>query len=84
MVHRQIELDEESDRILTELAGDYDGDLGQALGDLLQSREGLEGFAAEFEEAQGQSLASQKERSERGFRAGRFVTWAEVKRQNGL
>ena len=73
MVHRQIELDEESDRILTELAGD-----------LLQSHEGMEGFAAESEEAQGQSLASQKERSERGFREGRFMTWAEVKQQNGL
>ena len=36
----RIELDEESDRILTELAGDYNGDLGQALGDLLQSHEG--------------------------------------------
>ena len=84
MVHRQIELDEESDRILTELAGDYNGDLGQALGDLLHSHEVLEVFAAESEEAQGESLASQKERSERGFRAGRFVTWAEVKRQNGL
>lgn len=83
-VHRQIELDEESDRILTELADDYNGDLGRAPGDLLHSCEGLEEFVAESEEAQGQSLASQKERPERGFREGRFVTWAEVKRQNGL
>lgn len=84
MVHRKIDLDEESDRILTELATGYDGDLGRALSDLLHSHQGLELLAEESELLHAKSLAEQKERSERDFRVGRVTTWTEVKRQNGL
>ena len=84
MVHREIELDEESDRILTDLAGDYDGDLGRALSDLLRTHQGLDLLAEEAELVHAKSLAQQKERSEHDFREGRVTTWAEVKRQNGL
>jgi hypothetical protein len=31
-----------------------------------------------------EDLKSQKERSERGFHEGRFVTWEEVKRRCGV
>ena len=84
MVRRQIDLDEESDRILSGLAPDYDGDLGEALADLLQAHQGVETFVEECEEAHRDSLLAQKERSERGFRERRFTTWDEVERRNDL
>ena len=84
MVHREIELDEESDRILTDLAVDYDGDPGRALSDLLHSHQGLDLVAEESELVHAKSLAQQKERSEEDFREGRVTTWAEVKRQHGI
>jgi len=31
-----------------------------------------------------EDLATQKERAERGFREGRFVSWQDIKRENGL
>ena len=81
---RQIDLDEESDRILSGLAQDYEGDLGQALSDLLQAHLSVEAFMDECEEAHRDSLLAQRERGERGFREGRFTTWDEVKRRNNL
>ena len=84
MITRQIDLDEESDRILSGLAQDYHGDLGGALADLLQAHQTVEAFVEECEEANRDSLLTQKERSERGFREGRFTTWDEVKRRNHL
>ena len=84
MVSRQIELDEESDRILSELAEDYQGNFGKALADLLRAHESVETFVDECEEAQGDSLLAQKERAERGFREGRFTPWDEVKRRHNL
>jgi hypothetical protein len=44
----------------------------------------LDSFLDELESSQGVELSNQKERSERGFREGRFTSWQEVKRQNGL
>jgi hypothetical protein len=84
MIRRQIDLDEESDRILSGLAQDYHGDMGEALADLLQAHQGVEAFVESCEEAHRDSLLAQKERAERGFREGRFTTWDEVKRRNGL
>jgi hypothetical protein len=84
MVRRQIDLDEESDRILAGLAADYQGDLGKALADLLRAHQSLEAFVSGSEEALQESLFAQKERAERGFREGRFTTWDEVKRRNDL
>jgi hypothetical protein len=84
MVRRQIDLDEESDRILSGLAEDYQGDLGKALADLLRAHQGVEAFVDGCEEAHWDSLFAQKERAERGFREGRFTTWDEVKSRNDL
>ncbi|HXM45077.1 MAG TPA: hypothetical protein VN924_27810 [Bryobacteraceae bacterium] len=84
MIRRQIDLDEESDRILSGLAQDYHGDMGGALADLLQAHQSVEAFVEECEEAHRDSLFAQKQRAERGFREGRFTTWDEVKRRNGL
>ncbi|HYK63162.1 MAG TPA: hypothetical protein VEV85_27240 [Bryobacteraceae bacterium] len=42
MIHREIDLDEESDQILASLAQDYNGDLGKALGDLLHAHQRIE------------------------------------------
>jgi hypothetical protein len=84
MVRREIDLDEESDRILSELAEEYEGDAGKALADLLQARGGVEAFADACEEAQRDLLLAQKGRSEREFRDGRVVSWEEVKRRNRL
>jgi hypothetical protein len=84
MITRQIELDEESDRILAALAEDYEGNLGQAITDLLHSREGVEAMLDECETASFQSLKSQQERAEHGFREGRFTTWEQVSKDNGL
>ena len=84
MVRRQIECDEETDRRLTDLADDFGGDLGQALSELVQSRESVESFLDECEAASQVALARQKQQSEQSFREGRTVTWEEVKRINRL
>ena len=84
MVSRQIDLDEESDRILSKLAADYQGDLGKALADLLRAHESVEAFVEDCEETQRDSLLAQKERAERSFREGRFTRWDEVKRRHNL
>jgi hypothetical protein len=84
MIRREINLDEESDRILSELAQDYEGDAGKALAELLHARGGIEAFADACEEAQRELLLAQKDRSEREFRDGRVVSWEEVKRRNHL
>lgn len=84
MVLRQLEIDEDTDRLLTELAREYQGDLGEALGDLLHAREGIEDLAERSEMAQQSPLRVLRERSEADFRAGRTVSWDEVKARNGL
>lgn len=84
MVSRYIEIDEETDRMLSELAQDYEGDLGQALFELVHARSGFESLADLSETAESESLQSQRERAERGFREGRFTRWEDVKSQNGL
>jgi hypothetical protein len=84
MVHREIELDEESDQILTDLAEDHAGDVSAALSDLLHSRKAVEEFVEECEQAQRESLLAQKERSEREFASGRSIAWEEIRRRNRL
>jgi hypothetical protein len=44
MVSRHINLDEETDRLLADLAQDYKGDLSRALADLVYAHESLEAF----------------------------------------
>jgi hypothetical protein len=84
MIRRQIEFDEETDRILAELARDHEGDLGRALAELVHTHQSLEAFLEKCEEGHRESLRAQVERSEKDFREKRFTTWGEVKRRNRL
>jgi len=83
MVKRQIELDEESDQLLSQLAQEYGGDAGQALRELLRSREGIEEFVDACEAAHSDILLVQKERVERGGKES-FTAWEEIKRRHNL
>ncbi len=83
MVRRQIELDEESDRLLNELAQEYGGDAARALSELLHSREGVEEFMDACEAAHSNILLAQKVRAERGVRES-FTTWEEIKQRHNL
>jgi hypothetical protein len=56
MVRRQIDFDEETDRILAELARDYEGDVGKALAELVHAHESLETFVEKSEEVHRASL----------------------------
>jgi DNA-binding phage protein len=84
MVRREIEIDEDTDRILTELASEYKGDLSLALADLVLAREGMEEFAQHSEAEHENALRALRDRSEADFREGRTVTWDDVKSHNGL
>ena len=84
MIRREIELDEESDRVLSGLAQEYQGDLGRALADLLHAHKTIESFVDQCEGVHRDSLIAQRDRSERGFQEGRFTAWEEVKRSNKL
>lgn len=84
MVRRQIDFDDQTDRILAELARDYEGDVARALADLVHAHQSLEAYVEQSEEVYRTSLLTQLERAERGFREGRFTTWDEVKRRNKL
>ena len=81
MVHRQIDIDEETDRLLTELAEEYHGNIGAAVADLLHVREGLEDFADQSESEHAAALRLQRDQSEQDFREGRTVNWDEAKRR---
>lgn len=84
MISRNIEFDEETDRILTALATDYDGDRGKALADLIRTSETQEAFATECEEFHHDLLLTQRTRSEESFRQGRGTDWQIVKQRLGL
>lgn len=84
MVHREIEIDEETDRLLTEIAGDYEGDVGKALSELVHAHEGLEAYADLAESAHATRLKDLRDRSEADFREGRVVSWEALKARNGL
>jgi len=84
MVRREIEIDEDTNRLLTELASEYEGNLNLALADLVHAREGLEEFAERSEAARENALRDLRDRSEADFREGRTVTWEDVKARHGL
>ena len=84
MARRQILLDEESEHILVDLAPEYGGNLDRAINGMIQAYGSLESLAELSEAAQGDALAAQRDRAERGFREGQFTTWDDVKRTNGL
>jgi hypothetical protein len=84
MVRREIEIDEETDRILTELASEYKGNLGHALADLVHAHESLEEFVEQSEAAQEKELLTLRDRAEADFREKRTTTWEDLKTRNGL
>jgi len=84
MVRREIEIDEETDRILTQLASEYAGDLSLAVAELVRAHEGLEDFTNRSEEAHESALRTLRDSSEADFREGRTLTWNDVKTRNGL
>jgi len=84
MVRRQIDLDEEADQILEELAQNYEGDRSKALAELVRAHKGIESFVEECEKAHSASLQAQLERSKRDFQEGKVTTWDEVKRRYNL
>jgi hypothetical protein len=83
VVRREIELDEESDRLLDQLARECGGDAGRALSELLHSRAGVEEFVETCEAAHRDLLLRQRERAERESSQG-FTAWEEVKRRHNL
>ena len=83
MVRREIEIDENTDRVLTELASEYNGDLSHALADLVHAHQGLEAFAERSEAAYGNAFHL-RDKAEADFREGRAMTWDDVKSNNGL
>jgi len=84
MVQRQINLDEKTDRILSELAESYEGGASEAIAGLLLAHGDLDSLIEQSEALHHDSLVAQLERSEQDFREGRFITWEEVKKRNGL
>ncbi|MEQ1946331.1 MAG: hypothetical protein ABL995_04035 [Bryobacteraceae bacterium] len=84
MVRREIEIDEATDQVLTELASEYHGNLGQALADLVYGRAGVESFAEGSEAALAERLRMMRNTAENDFRAGRGIAWEDVKSRNGL
>ncbi len=84
MVRREIEIDEDTDRILTQLASEYEGDLSLAVAELVHAHEGLEDFADRSEEACETALRAMRGSSEADFREGRTLSWKDVKTRNGL
>ena len=83
MIRREIEIDEDTDRLLTELASEYEGDLSLALADLVHARQGLEELADRSELEREDALRTLRDKSEADFREGRTVTWQDVKARNG-
>ena len=81
MVRREINLDEETDRILEEFAREYEGGLAEALTDLVHARESIENCVEQCEEAHREMLLAQLER---GALEEPATPWDEVKRRSGL
>ena len=84
MVRREIEIDEDTDRILTELAAQHDGNLSEVLADLVHAHEGLEAFVEASEAVQGSALRTIRDQAEKDFAEGRGVPWEKLKADNGL
>ena len=84
MVRREIEIDDDIDRLLTELASEYDGNLSQALAVLVHTHEDLESFADRSEAAQETTLRAARDQAEADFLEGRTVAWEQLKARNSL
>jgi hypothetical protein len=84
VVTRLINLDSEADRILSSVAGEYEGDAGRAVSELLLAHESIELFLDEFETANAAELIRQRDGAARDFERGLGISWDQVKRENGL
>ena len=84
MVSRLLNLDSEADRILSLVAGDYEGDPGRAVSELLLAHESIESFLDEFEAANAAELIRQRDHAARDLEQGLGISWDQVKRENGL
>jgi hypothetical protein len=84
MARLQIEIDDDTNRRLTELASEYEGDLSLALADLVHAHDALEEFAQHAETVHENALGDLLDRAEADFRENRTVPWDEVKARNGL
>ena len=82
MRRRQILLDDESERILESLAKPHAGNKSLAIREALKMQNAVLTLLDEIEHFHSASLRRQKERSERGFREGKFTSWEEVERRN--
>jgi metal-responsive CopG/Arc/MetJ family transcriptional regulator len=80
----EILLDEESGRVLDSLAEQHSGDRNEAIRDALRMHGTLEGLLDQVEEIHATELLAQRERSERGFREGRFTPWEALEKKLGL
>jgi hypothetical protein len=81
MKRRQILLDEESDRILEQLAQFHSGDRSQAIRATLKMHKTMQAMLDDLERTHAAELRHQKDRSEKSFRDGTAVPWDEVKRR---
>lgn len=84
MAVRQIRLSPEAEPILDSVAASFGGNADLALSELLIAHESVESFLDEMEGANTEELMRQYDRSTREFREGLTVSWAQVKRDNGL
>ncbi len=84
MAAHQIELDTETDRILRDLAQDYDGDVSMVIVDLIRQRRVTEEDLDQIEDEHQDLLRKQLEAGERAFAEGRAITLGELKRRSGL
>jgi hypothetical protein len=80
----EILLDEDSSRVLDSLAEQHSGDRSEAVRDALRMHGTLEGLLDEVEGIHEAELLAQRERSERGFREGRFTEWGTLQKKLGL
>jgi len=80
----QILLDEPTSAILASLAESHAGDKSRAVREVLQMHETLDALLDELEGPHAAELRRQKERSEKGFREGKFTNWEDVKRKARL
>ncbi len=84
MTRREVLLDDESNKLLDDMASEHAGDASVALSELLHTRESIESFLDEFEAIHEENLKEQVERAECDFRQGRHKTWEELKHRNSL
>jgi hypothetical protein len=76
----EITLDDQTSALLDEFTQEHGGSEGAAVVELLRTHRRAQDLVGEIEAAHDASLREQKERSAKDFRAGRTVSWEEVKR----